>query len=127
MRKSTIVLIGSCLFLSACGGTKGTIGSSYSRDLIVAEEIQITDANNAYDLVHKMRPHWLRARGRKSLNFPEASYPVVYINRSELGGIDSLYNIPVSNISEIRYLNAGDATTKYGSGHSGGAIEITTF
>jgi hypothetical protein len=32
----------------------------------------------------------------------------------------------IGNIETMRYLSAPDATTKYGTGFPGGAIEVTT-
>lgn len=128
MRSLMLLFLFCGTFFIACGGTTGSTSKrNYSRDIIFTEEIQLAQAHNAYDLIYKLRPQWLRSRGIKSINFPEASQPVVYVNRAEYGSINSLNNIPISNIAEVRYFNASDATTKYGSNHTGGVIEITTF
>ena len=97
----------------------------YSRNLIIRPEIAASSAFNAYELINDLRPHWLRGRGARSLRASEAVYPVVYVNRIRRGDIRSLRNISVMDIKEIRFLNAGDATIAYGTGHPSGAIEIT--
>jgi hypothetical protein len=43
------------------------------------------------------------------------------------GGIDSLSRIPSTNIESIQYMNATDATTRYGTGYAGGLIRVNTF
>jgi len=41
-----------------------------------------------------------------------------------MGGVRALDDIILSQIREIRYLNAGDATTLFGTGNSAGAIQV---
>ena len=43
-----------------------------------------------------------------------------------MGGVDFLLNIPLDRVTEIRYFDASDATTKWGTGVAGGAIEVIT-
>ena len=43
-----------------------------------------------------------------------------------MGEIGLLYNINAETIKEVRYLSASEATVQYGTGHTGGAILITT-
>ena len=51
---------------------------------------------------------------------------VVYLNENRLGGSDQLRQVAVSDIREIRYFNSSEATTKWGTGHSAGAIQIVS-
>ena len=123
----TVIAIGCSTAMLACSATKGTSGKkSYSRDLITHEEIQGKMAPSAYELIRSLRPHWLRSRGAKSLKYEaKASYPTVYVNDSHYGDLNSLSGIAIRNISAIQYLNSGDATTRFGLDHAGGAILIT--
>jgi hypothetical protein len=43
-----------------------------------------------------------------------------------VGGVNALGNIASTTIREIRRLDALEATTRYGTGHPGGAIVIIT-
>jgi hypothetical protein len=43
-----------------------------------------------------------------------------------LGEPASMVNIPASRVKEIRFMNARDATTRFGTGHSSGVILVTT-
>jgi len=43
-----------------------------------------------------------------------------------LGDVGSMVNIPTNRVKEIRFINARDATTRYGTGHSSGVILVTT-
>ena len=42
------------------------------------------------------------------------------------GELDVLRQLNTANIETMRYLSASDATTKYGTGFLGGAIEVDT-
>jgi hypothetical protein len=103
-------------------------------NVITAEEIAKSGADNAYDLVKTLRPQWLRARGI-STGMPDPSGGgvsdpgggiMVYVDGVRVGGVDQLENFGAERIQEMRYLNATDATTKYGTGHTQGAIEVIT-
>ena len=54
------------------------------------------------------------------------SEPVVYMNNSRFGRIPELYNIDYRQIAEIKYLRSTEATQRFGMGHEGGAILIST-
>ncbi len=51
---------------------------------------------------------------------------MVYLDGMRTGGVPVLRNIDANNVREIRYVPARDATTKYGTGHSQGVIEVRT-
>jgi hypothetical protein len=70
----------------------------------------------------------LRSRGVISPNDPngEATMPKVYVDNVSYGNVESLSNINSSQIKEIRYIKATDATTQWGTGHTGGVILVIT-
>ncbi|MFQ5769932.1 MAG: hypothetical protein ACE5HX_05315 [bacterium] len=127
MRSITIFTMLCAMSLIACSITRETHTKTTRRahNYIYLEEIQKSAASNAYDLIRNLRPHWLRGRGIKSIKFQETSFPVVYVNDSRHGNIQSLTMISAHYIKEIQFLNAGDATFRFGLNHSSGAILIT--
>jgi len=38
--------------------------------------------------------------------------------------VDNLRGIPAASIGEISFMNPRDATTRFGTGHAGGAIMV---
>jgi len=80
----------------------------------------------AMTLIRRLRPAWLSARGQTSIVNGAASYPVVYIDEIRHGGLPSLNRIPTSEILRLEYYNTADATTRWGTGHTAGAINIVT-
>jgi DUF4097 and DUF4098 domain-containing protein YvlB len=109
------------------GGEIRTKSISYARNCLSYEEIQKSNTTNEYDLIRKLRQHWLYRRGRKTIQHGVANYPMVYMNNLKYGNINSLWEISVESIKEIRFLNSGDATIRFGTDHIGGAILITTL
>lgn len=122
------VTLGGCA--SPSGGTAATQQSSSrprtSRDVITAEELATIDAQTALQAVQRLRPNFLQTRGGASMSINQGPVNVVvYVDQTRMGGPNSLSQIPVTEIREIRYLNASDATQRYGTGHGAGAIIVT--
>jgi len=115
---------------------------SYERDLITHDEIQerAPDARTAYDVIKKLRPHFLRERstgqvsgpmpseGTFSNKSPAERQPVqVYVNGAKsITTTAVLRELNADAILDIAYLNASDATTRFGTGYNNGAIMVRT-
>lgn len=113
--------------LAGCASSPGTSSPGRQRDLITFEEIAGSNVGTAYEVIEKLRPEYLRSRGSVSpLRSAEPERAVVYIDGVRSGGPDALRNIPRESLQEVRYLNGSDATTMYGTGHGGGAIQVRT-
>jgi len=110
--------------LAACASTR--VRPSRSSDLITADEIEAASVSNAYDAIARLRPAFLRGRGQSSIQTPGSDLPIVYVNGLRTGTIEHLRSIPAQDVQQIRYINATDATTRFGTGHTGGVIEVTT-
>ena len=97
-------------------------------DAIERDEIVSRGQNDltAMALIRRLRPGWLRARGQSSMTNGAASYPVVYIDEVRHGGLPTLHGIPTSEIFRLEYYNTADATTRWGTGNTSGAINIVT-
>jgi hypothetical protein len=119
------------LLLAAFGGGCATTqaGRPANQDVITQEEIQqAPGASTAYEVVRLLRPQFLYHRGVQSVRQPvdPSAGILVYVDGVRSGGIDQLRSIPADQVAEIRWLNARDATTKYGTGHGYGVIAVTT-
>lgn len=126
-----VLSLGLLSGVGACASSGGAAAAPRaSTAVITSDEIAQTSAANAYELIQRLRPNFLRTRGavrgapRGSTNQFEAVDLVIYMNESRLGGSDQLRQIPLSEIREIRYFTAADATTKWGTGHTAGAIQV---
>jgi hypothetical protein len=92
--------------------------------VITQEELEASMATNALEAIQRLRPNFLSTRGPGTINAVDEGI-IVYANGIRLGGTDTLRDLPVVEIKEIRYMSAADATQRFGTGHSHGAILIT--
>lgn len=126
-----VQLVFVLIFVAAgCSSIReGTTGKN-SPDVLTAEEIATTTALNAYDAISLRRPFFLKSRGPRSLRpaptGQTVELPVVYLDRMYYGELETLKNIAVTAIEEIRYLDFNAATMQFGTGHSGGIILVLT-
>jgi len=120
-----VLLLGLLLYVPASGCSVGARAVSPSGSgEITRADIEASPAGNAYQLVQRLRPQWLRGRGATSLRDPRPTLPVVYVNGIREGGPDTLRRFDVGEILSIDYLGAADATTRFGTGHAGGVILV---
>jgi hypothetical protein len=102
-------------------------GEVSNSQLITEEEIDASRTQTAYDAIQKLRANFLSYRGETSFDRNQSQpYPTVFLDGQEFGPISSLRSIPASQISTIRLYRSWEASTKFGTGHMGGVIAITT-
>ena len=104
----------------ASSGAGGEGRARQDPNLITAEELAEYTNLTCYEVVQRLRPRWLQTRGSEQ-------NPVVYQDGNRIGSAESvLAGMSANAVASLKYLNASDATTRYGTGHLAGAIEITT-
>lgn len=114
------------LVVAACSTTGGGSGGG-NPDLITREQITSLPDGTAFTIVQRFRSSWLRARTQGSFSNPEPTYAEVFVDNMHFGDINALGRISSTEIEEIEYINATDATTRYGTGYAGGIIRIITL
>jgi hypothetical protein len=114
----------AALIATGCASA-GNTGSNTDRNRITAEQLARLPASNAYEAVRTLQPQWLDSRGVISMD-PAAkpTTAVVFIDGTRAGDLEFLRTIPINTLSEIRYLNAAEASTRYGMGLDRGVIEL---
>ncbi len=100
-------------------------------NLITEEEIAFLGGTvqTAYGIVQRLRPAMLRVRsgnasGGSSGDVGSNDIAVYLDNQRMAGGVRALEDITLSQIKEIKYLNASDATTLFGTNNTAGAIQV---
>jgi len=126
--KVLLLLFVPAAIICACSGSGQQTRIRYQRNVLSEEEIQQSNATNAYELIRLKRPEFLRAHGPKAVTSMASSsrLPVVYLNGMRYGYPEDLTKIPAESVKEVRYLNDVDANLQLGLGHSAGAVLITT-
>jgi hypothetical protein len=104
-----------------------TTRSRGNRDRLTEAEISAaTVTSNAFDLVRRLRPAWLRNRGPSDQPDNDGSAVVqIWYNGRNLGGPEMLRDISISQIVEMRYIDPIQARITYGPGNGRGVISIT--
>ena len=127
VKPTRILLVASCLALAACasGGTSDSAPRRGSSDRISAEELQQSVGQDLYTVVQRLRPQWLVVRGGVTAQ-GRATIAVILDGMRQQGSVEILRTMEASDTQEMRFLNARDATTRYGTDMSAGAIEVIT-
>jgi hypothetical protein len=90
-----------------------------------AEIAEATWATNAFDLVQRLRPNFLRVSGPTNVSGAPQT-PVVRLDNQELGDHGALRQIQPSSVQEIRYYSAAEATARFGGIRGRPVIEVVT-
>jgi len=115
-------------FIAACAGplafhplgpaAAAQQARAQARDVVTRAELATVDGLTAYDAIMRLRPLYPHGRG--------GYYPKIYVDGVDYGEMVSLRDLRAGDIAEIQYLNAATATTRFGTGHTGGAILVFT-
>lgn len=102
---------------------------------ITEEEIRRSHARSVTELVRRLRPQWLRSRGRDlvlvdSLHLGRDPLRVpgvrIYLNGNLLGGLDAMDQVAVDALTGAGFLDSNAAILRFGTGNEDGAILLTT-
>ena len=100
------------VLLAACGAGLGQRAGEPDR--LAPAEIEAADAQNAYELVQRLRPRWLVERTDRSIRLPTVI--LVYLDGARLGGVEELRDLALPLIHSMRVLDAAEAGTLPGLG-----------
>ena len=113
--------------LTACASAGSSNGAVHrDSNLITQDEIAASMESNAYDAVSRLRPLFLRTRGRTSINNQGDEHATVFVDGQRYGDLNSLKNIVANQVRAIRYYSGPEAVTKFGMDYGSGAIEVIT-
>lgn len=130
-------------------GALGRPGLPTGRDHLGADELQGLGIDNVYDAVSALRPEWLRIRGARSLAagldpvrvegtgagvqvsgstplISEVGTIQVYVDGVSFGGLETLNSINMLTVRDLYFLDAAEATLRWGEGNPHGAILVIT-
>ena len=115
-----LLLLGGCS-ASSQGGAEAP---ETATDVLTQEQLAATNQPTAYDAIRQLRPMWVTTRRRSTGSVD----PVwVYVDGARRGDVEELRMMDPRAIFEARHLGATDAMTRFGTGHSSGAILVTTM
>ena len=102
------------------------------RLLLEVAELRRSIATNVLEAVELGRPEWVKEqredeakRGSQPSTLPvEALSLVVYVGDEKVGAIETLREIAIPEVAELRFYDARDARRRWGIDHKYGAIEV---
>ena len=93
-----------------------------SLNTITYEEVRTSQAIDAFAVVQKLRPSWLRnPRGMLSSGQQDVA---VFFDGIRMGTRDALHSIPITTVRTLRFYTATEARQKFGGNTFLGAIEV---
>jgi len=113
------------LLVSACHFVPSS-GHGSQRNVITQEEIEASTASNVYDLIAQLRGDFLKDRGKISIRTNQHERAVVFLNDQEYGILETMRNIPITRISEIRYYPGTEAVNRFGAQYGGGVVFLVS-
>jgi len=102
------------------------------RLLLASAELRRSIATNALEAVELGRPEWTKEqredeakRGGQPSTLPvEAISLVVYVGDEKVGAVETLRDVAIPEVAELRFYDARDARRRWGIDHKYGAIEV---
>lgn len=127
--RGVTMVAGLAMVLAACASSGPREGPRYRSDLLTREEIMSQDVRNLFEVVQRLRPHWLQVGRRGDRSFGLTTEIVVFQNQTYLGDVDALRQLAPSFAYQLRWLDGATASAALpglGSRHVAGAIVIST-
>ncbi len=126
--KTRMVALALSALLSACAsaGAPGSGTVSHDRNVVTKDELVGTKATNVYDALRVIRPEFFSSRGVSSIRMATPDVLTVYMDRTQLGDLESLRNIDIALVTEVRRLTPREAAIRLGTDLPGGALLVTT-
>ena len=113
---------------TSTSGTSNISGTPRSGSALTVEEIAAfnTEGRTAYDVVSRLRPTWLRARGvePRVMASDSSEYALVVVDGHPLGRIGALRDIQAYQLSDMRYYDPSEAGAKFAERGASGVIEV---
>jgi hypothetical protein len=124
MYKSSISIIALALVMASCSSAGTGSASSRNSNVVTIAELAELDYLTGLEAVRRLRPNWLRVRGQSTFSRQGSAGIRLYVDGRPHDDISELGRIPATDILEMRFLNGREATTRYGTDHTNGAILV---
>jgi len=124
----SVLVVGGCATGGTHTETTGTTSATSQRsggDVITSDELAKVAHNDLYAAISQLRPTFLVTRGASSLGGGAADVVHVYVDGVPRGDLQTLRQINAVDVKEVRHLSASEATQRFGTGNTMGAILVT--
>jgi hypothetical protein len=93
--------------------------------VITQAEMQEHTFSTVFDAVESLRRNWLNSRGPDSFLTPSRIW--VYYEDMRIGGIETLRDFTVADVTSIRFYDGIEASARWGIDHGAGVIYLTAL
>ena len=119
------------IFAAACASSGTGATARSNPDAITRAEVNASNATNAYELISRLRPNWLRATATGTIGGGSITNQaiLVYLDRQRLESLDALKTLSVEVIDSASWLDPARVQTvlpDVPSGPIAGAIVVRT-
>jgi hypothetical protein len=121
----SILIVAAAMACAPAASTTST-GVRRQANVITQPEVQASFESNAYDVISKLRPMFLKTRGRSTVQGQTQEYASVFLDDQFYGDLNSLKNIAATQIQEIRYYPGTEVAMKFGMQYGAGVIAVRT-
>ena len=124
----SVLVLGGCATGGTQTGTTGTTSAPSQRgspDAIGSDELAKVAHNDLYAAISQLRPTFLVTRGASSFGNAAPEVVQVYVDGVRIGDVQALRQINAVDVKEVRHLSATEATQRFGTGNTMGAIVVT--
>lgn len=126
LRLHPVIVLLCTVTLAGCATAAG--GARSTSSIITAEDLEsLGPGITVHEAIERLRPNWLRDRGVNSPTpqFETDTLPRLHVDATPYP-IEALQTLRISDIQTIRFMDARDATTRFGTGYVNGLIEVST-
>jgi len=124
-RRVLLLLLAFSFTLGACAGGAGPGARRSSSEALTEAEMQPDASQDLFTVIQRRRPRWLQNRSARTLQ-GQLGIAVIVDGVRQQGSVEILRSMRTGDVEEVRYLNARDATTRYGTDMTAGAILVVT-
>jgi hypothetical protein len=124
----SFLVLGGCATGGTHTETTGTSSATTQRgggDVITSDELAKVAHSDLYAAINQLRPTYLITRGTSSFGNGAPEVVQVYVDGVRRGDIQVLHQINAIDVKEVRHLSATEATQRFGTGNTMGAIVVT--
>ena len=126
--RSSLVVPALAIALAACGANPPAPGLAPpvhgGARLIAEQEVANSTASSAFELIQQLRPRWLYVSSAPT-TFGREPGIVVYVNEMRMGGLHRLREVDANAVRKVAFMDANEATGRFGLNHSHGAILVS--
>ena len=122
-RTAVFLAVALAFGVSACassGGSSSSRPAGATQNRIVRAELVDLGPLDGFQAVQRLRPRWMQGRSGT------AASPILYVDGARRSSLQDLQSIRAQDVEQMEFMSASDATTRFGTDHTGGAIMVQT-